>query len=219
MGFLSSVGKAISSGFNTAKSVLSGGVGDLAGSLGGSLITGAFNAKSAKDQMKFQERMSNTSYQRAVADMRKAGINPILAASRGGASSPGGAGYSYPDMGQAVQTASSARQMREQTKKVPTEIDLLKEQIDTAESVQNLNFNQANKEYTQSLLNDQLNKRTVAETKNLEKQNRILDYDVERTKTMSEIERSQFGEIMRYWDRVFGAMENSGKGIRNWSRK
>ncbi len=48
------------------------------------------NLKIAREQMDFQERMSGSAYQRAVADMKLAGINPMLAYMQGGASSPGG---------------------------------------------------------------------------------------------------------------------------------
>lgn len=53
-------------------------------------IAQQYNSAEAEKQRKWQEYMSNTSYQRAMEDMRKAGLNPILAYMQGGASTPVG---------------------------------------------------------------------------------------------------------------------------------
>jgi hypothetical protein len=65
-------------------------VASAVGSIFGQQQANQANRDIAMQQQRFQEQMSNTSYQRAVADMQAAGLNPMLAYSQGGASTPTG---------------------------------------------------------------------------------------------------------------------------------
>ena len=83
--------------------------------------------RAASNQMSFQEDMSNTSYQRGMIDMKKAGLNPILAGKMGGASTPGGATYQPQDVGMAGQQAfANVANVMANTAKTKEETKILK---------------------------------------------------------------------------------------------
>lgn len=158
----------------------------------------AFQRESAGIQMKFQERMTATSYQRAMDDMRKAGLNPILAYRQGGAgtpagSSPGGSTYSPVSVGGAgvsgaaagTSSAVAARRLGLETRRTMAEIDKL--------------YTSAEKDSADADLATHQRMNAQEQRKLLKQQRLMNEPSVSSAKHAEKLYDSPMGEFFKYW--------------------
>jgi len=147
-----------------------------------------FNREEAQKNRDFQQVMSNTAYQRTVHDMRKAGINPMLAINQGGASTPAGgtatASAPIPKqdvLGKGMQAGVSSA----------IEATRIQNELTNSESQRGLNASTIKTQGSQQSVNNANSAKTIAETNQLPLKNELIKTQTQSLKNNLEADLAE----------------------------
>lgn len=181
------------------ESIIGGGAALL-----GQLITNEQNSDEASFNRLWQSDMANTQYQRAMVDMRAAGLNPILAAKLGGSAVGAGGQAVMGNLGAAVSTALDADRTKAQ-------VNLNDASAWTQRSQKVLNEELTGQAIEQQRLTAQTAKTEAERTRREKYEADIAAENAKGRKVEGQIDEGDWGTFFRYLDRLRG----TGSTIRN----
>lgn len=169
-----------------------------------------FNAKEAQKNRDFQERMAGSAYQRGMTDMKKAGLNPILAYGGKGAATPGGSQASssavtppYADtLGKAAMSAVGLVRMKMEKKRLDQELKNMKATEHATLMQAHSSNNDAILKYNQAIA-------TAAQTNATNQNTYIQGFGIPAAKAAGHLDQTKHGEFLRKWNRFMGGLTGS----------